>query len=267
METYKLDFEKEFFKIYKRFEAELTERCIDLHAIGLATMNFPDMKVIKFPNPFITYYLQDKVGASPDYFVAYTKQQHATIIKRVNNFYVMNILSSAEWHLKEGLVMLNTLLAQTSLNFPGDSFSKKLEEERKSQRTFGKIYKDIVETVNRVSKDIIPEQSPYYRFLRSYIILRNCLAHKGGIISGKEIDMEIRIPLIDEDQIKEAMKPEFQGPILPQTAIIKWELNQKIGFPINEVEGIAYGLIKTLHEIIKHMYKAADVHVQRLQQS
>lgn len=120
MEPYKLDFEKEFFNIYKRFEVELTERCLDLHAIGL---DFPDMKVIKFPSPFITYYLQDKVSASPDYFVGYTKQQHETIIKRVNNFYVMNILSSAEWHLKEALVILNTLLAQTNLNFPGNSFT------------------------------------------------------------------------------------------------------------------------------------------------
>jgi hypothetical protein len=79
--------------------------------------------------------------------------------------------------------------------------------------------------------------------------------------------MEIRIPVIDQNQIREAMNPEFQGPIIPQTAIIKWELGQKIAFPINEVEGIAYGLIKTLHEIIKHMYKAADVHLQRLQES
>lgn len=79
--------------------------------------------------------------------------------------------------------------------------------------------------------------------------------------------MEIRIPFIDESQIIAAIERQAQGPISPQTAIIKWELNQKIEFHINEVEGIAYGLIKTLHEIIKHMYKAADVHVQTLENS
>jgi hypothetical protein len=37
----------------------------------------------------------------------------------------MNILSSAEWHLKEALIMLRTLLAQTSMTFSAESFKKK----------------------------------------------------------------------------------------------------------------------------------------------
>ncbi|MBI3219873.1 MAG: hypothetical protein HYZ44_10200 [Bacteroidetes bacterium] len=253
MEPYEFVIEKEFQKIYQRFEADLTERCLDLHAIGLATMNFPDMKVIKFPNPFITYYLKDKVGSSADYFSAYTKHNNEAIIKRVNNFYVMNILSSAELHLKEALSLLRSLLEQTKLNFPTDSFKAKFAEEIEARSTFGKIYNEIIETVNKVSGDIIPDGSPQYRYLKNYILLRNCLAHKGGKISGKEIGMEIRIPFIDETQIQEAIKPDFQGSLTPQTAIIKWELNQQIGFHINEVEGIAYGLTKTLHEIITHV--------------
>lgn len=41
-------------------------------------------------------------------------------------------------------------------------------------------------------------------------------------------------------------------------------MGDAVALTVHEVEGIAYGLLQTLFQIFKHMYKAADRHVETL---
>lgn len=257
-------FYDEFLRIFKSFESQLDIRCLDLHSIQMALTNFPDMKQVKVPATYISYFLKKTSNEFQNEFASYTKENIELMLARINNYFAQNILHAAEEHLIEGLILLRTIQAQTTTSFPLKTFKEQLDSEKIKNRTFGTLENEIKALVAKSGNDIIPTDCPYYSYLKNYVTLRNCLAHRAGKISEKEKDLEIRIPYISEEQIESAKKAVTTEQVIPQTIIRKWELNDTVKLTLHEVEGIAYGLLKTLFQIFKHMYKAADKHVENL---
>lgn len=128
------------------------------------------------------------------------------------------------------------------------------------------LVNEIRTKIYNIDQTIVQGESQYYDYFKNYIKLRNCLAHNNGIVSEKELDMEIRLPIITQDQIQEALSQE-KSKINPQTIIRRWNLNDQIKLEIGEVEGIAYGLIKVSFIVIKHIYKAADRHFEEIEKA
>lgn len=264
-DIYNLNLEYEFKRIFKRFENQLDSRVLDLHSIQLALINLPKMEKVVMPSIFISYFLRPTSAEPQNVFATYTKENCVAILSRTNNYFTENILHLAEEYLIEGLVLLKTIQSQSSLSFPSSSFKEKFNSEINKLRTFGSLEKEIKKLIMKSGADIIPENCPYYTYLKNYVILRNCFTHRDGKITEKEIELEIRLLYISEEQIESAKNNDSINKLNPSTILRKWNLNDKIELTLNEVEGIAYGLIKTLFEIFRHMYKAADKHVEILE--
>lgn len=165
------------------------------------------------------------------------------------------------------MILLKTIQSQTSVNISTSSFKTKFDSELHKFRTFGQLKSQIKDSVNKSGTDIIPEDCSYYSYLDNYVTLRNCITHRAGRISEKEKekDLEIRLPYISEEQFDTAKNDNSINELIPSTILRKWNLNDNVQLTLEEVEGIAYGLLKTLFEIFKHMYKAADKHVESLE--
>jgi hypothetical protein len=258
-------FHDEFLTINKSFEEQLDIRCMDLHSIQLALTNITDRQEFKVPSTYVSYFLKKTPTDFPNEFVSYTKGNIELMLARINNYFAQNILNSAEKHLIDGLTLLRTIQLQTAKTISSESFKVELDKERSKNRTFGTLGGEIKARVAKLGGNIIEENCPYYSFLENYVILRNCFTHRGGRITEKENELEIRLPFISEEQLEKAKKARSSGPISPQTVIRKWELDDTIELNLHEVEGIAYGALKTLSEVMRHMYKAADRHVAKLE--
>jgi hypothetical protein len=257
-------FHDEFLRINKAFEAQLDVRCMDLHSIQLALINLPGMEQVKVPSIYISYFLKKTSAEFQNEFASYTKANIESMLHRVNNYFAQNIFHSAEEHLIEGLILLRTIQSLTTITVPSKTFREHLELEKSKNRMFGTLETEIKALIAKSGGDIIPQDCPYYSYLKNYVTLRNCFTHRNGKITEKEKDLEIRLPYISEEQIETAKKSISSDPITPQTIIRKWELNDTVRLTLQEVEGIALGLQKTLFQIFKHMYKAADKHVENL---
>lgn len=259
------NFHDEFLIINKSFEDKLDIRCKDLHSIQLALTNIIDREEIKVPSTYISYFLKKTSTDFHNEFISYTKGNIELMLARINNYFAQNILHSAEEHLIDGLILLRTIQSQTEKTLSLKSFKVQLDNERSKNRTFGTLEAEIKARVAKSGEGIIEENCLYYSFLKNYVTLRNCFTHRGGRITEKENELEIRLPYISEEQLENAKKARSSEPIIPQTVIRKWELDDAIELNLHEVEGIAYGVLKTLSEIMKHMYKAADRHVANLE--
>jgi len=264
-DSYKMVISDEFENIFKRFEGQLDKRCLDLHSIQLALRNLPDMKEVKMPNPFITYFLKKSEYKPQDIFVTNTYHNVESIIYRTNNLFAQNIFYLAEEHLIEGIILLKLILSQTSISFASVPFKEQFNKELNKVRKFGNLEEEIKKLVNKSGTDIIPVDCPYYSYLENYVILRNCLTHREGKITEKEKKLEIRLPYISKEQIDSVKKEDSKESLNPQMIFRKWDLGDKVELSIQEVEGIALGLVQTLFQIFKHMYTAADRYVEKLE--
>ena len=257
-------FHDEFLIINKSFEEQLNIRCMDLHSIQLALTNIVDRKEVKVPSTYISYFLKNTSTDFHNEFIFYTKGNIELMLARTNNYFAQNILHTTEEYLIDGLILLRTIQSQTEKTLSLESFKIQLDNERSKNRTFGTLEAEIKARVAKSGGDIIEENCLYYSFLKNYVTLRNCFTHRADRITGKENELEIRLPYISEEQLENAKNSRSSEPIIPQTVIRKWELDDIIKLNLQEVEGIAYGVLKTLSEIMKHMYKAADRHVANL---
>ena len=263
-DTQNFIFHDEFLRINKSLEEQLEIRCLDLHSIQLALTNITDAKHIKVPSTYISYFLKRTSQDIYNEFVSHTKGNIELMLARINNYFAQNILSRAEEHLIEGLILLRVIQSQTSPTISAKDFNEQLDQERSKTRTFGTLENEIKARIKKSGDDIIESDSSYYSYLHHYVTLRNCLTHRGGRITAKENDLEIRLPYISEEQINNATKTDSTNPIIPQTIVRKWNLGDTINLNLQEVEGIAYGLLKTTTKILRHMYKATDRHVEHL---
>lgn len=259
-----LVFHDEFVRINKSLEQQLEIRCMDLHSLNLALNNITDAKQVKVPSIYISYFLKKTSQEFYNEFVDHTKQNIELMLGRVNNYFTQNILYLAEEHLIEGLSFLTVIQSLSDPTLSAESFNEQLEKERRRRRMFGELEKEIKEKVRESGNNIVDLNSPCYSYLKNYVTLRNCLTHRGGKITKKESDLEIRLPYISQEQIDAAIKSESIKSINPQTALRKWNMGDTINLNLQEVEGIAYGLLKTSTEIMRHMYLAADKHVERI---
>lgn len=257
-----LIFHDEFVRINKSLEQQLEIRCIDLHSLNLALNNITDAKQVKVPSIYISYFLKKTSQEFYNEFVTHTKQNIELMLCRLNNYFTQNILYLVEEHLIEGLILLRVIQSLSEPTISTENFNEKLENERSKTRTFGTLEEEIKGRVKKSGNDTIDTNSSYYSYLKHYVTLRNCLTHRGGKITMKESDLEIRLPYISQEQIEAAIKSESIKTINPHTVLRRWNLGDTINLNLQEVEGIAYGLLKTSTKIMRHMYLAADKHVE-----
>lgn len=256
--------EDEFVKIQKNLEHYLEVLCIDLHSITLSLKNFPKLKEITVPNPYLSYFLQRKHDTNS--FIYHTKNNSDQILFRINNDYALSIINIFELHIKQAYGLMLALRKQISMKLTTAYLKETFSKEMSKYKTLGVLANEIYEKINKIDKKIMENEKQYYEYFENYILLRNCLAHKNGIISEDEVGLEIRLPVITQDQIQKAILGE-EKVLNPQTLIRKWKLGEQIKLNLNEVEGIAYGLIKVSFRIIKHMYKAADKHFEGIEKA
>jgi hypothetical protein len=255
--------EDEFVSIQKLFEKDLEIRCADLHSIRLSLINLPRQKDILIPNPYISYFLNSDINS----FVHHTKQNIDQILIRINNNFTLNMISIFELYIKQGYGLLLALRKQKSMKFSAQLLNDHYKSEIEKFKTLGVLVNEIQDKINSIDINIIPAEKHYYEYCNNYILLRNCLAHNNGLITNNEIDMEIRLPIITEDQIQDVLKQNNDNKINPKTFIKKWKLNDLIKLELNEVEGIAYGLKKVSFVILKHLFKATDKHFEGIEKA
>jgi hypothetical protein len=239
--------ETEFFRIQKNIEQNLEILCTDLHSAGLALRNMQTLAEVTVPNPYISYFLKENINS----FFEHTKKNKNQIVHRICNGYTLSIISIFELHIKKAYGLMLALRKQKSMSLVGDLLKTHFQCEMEKFRTLGVLVNEVQEKIEKIDPTIIKDENQYYDYFRNYIKLRNCIAHNNGIVSKNEIDMEIRLPVITQDQIHEALSQE-KSKIDPQTVLKMWNLNDQIQLEINEVEGIAYGLIKVSFVVIKH---------------
>lgn len=259
-----LIFHDEFLRINKSLEQQLQIRCMDLHSLNLALNNITDAKQVKIPSIYISYFLKKTSQEFYNEFITHTKQNIELMLCRINNYFTQNILYLVEEHLIEALILLRVIQSLSESTVSAENFHEQLENERNKTRTFGTLEEEIKSRVKKSGNSTIDINSPYYSYLKHYVTLRNCLTHRGGKITTKESDLEIRLPYISQEQIDAATKSESIKTLNPQAVLRKWNLGDTINLNLQEVEGIAYGLLKTSTEIMRHMYLAADKHVERI---
>ncbi len=265
MNKKKMEFQldKEFISIQNQLTSNLEILCADLHAIRLSLINMPKLKEISIPNPYITYFLKEDINS----FINHAKGNIDQILVRINNNYALNIINIFELKIKEAYGLLLALRKQKSLSLSGKSLQEFYLGEINKYKTLGVLVNEIIEKINSIDKNIIKDEDQYYNYFKNYILLRNCLSHKNGLVTNNEIDLEIRLPIITQAQIDDAIKKGNINKINPKTLIKRWQLNEHIQLKLNEVEGIAYGLMKVSNVIIKHMYKATDKHFAGLEKA
>ena len=255
--------DKEFMSIQNQLTSNLEVLCADLHAIRLLLINVPRLKEISVPNPYITYFLREDINS----FINHAKGNIDQILVRINNNYALNVINVFELKIKEAYGLLLALRKQKSLLMSGESLREYYLGEISKYKTLGVLVNEIIEKINSIDMKIIKGEDQYYDYFKNYILLRNCLSHKNGLVTNAEADLEIRLPVITQEQIDDALKNDNIDKINPKTLIKQWQLHEHIQLELNEVEGIAYGLMKVSNIVIKHMYKAADKHFEGLEKA
>jgi hypothetical protein len=257
----KLNLEDEFKKIHDNLTRNLEVLCVDLHSIRIAILNLPDQKHVKVPNPYISYFLNEDIET----FVAHTKHNSKNLMGRSCNNFAISCISAFEDSLKYGYSLMTAILKQTTMSVKSSSFKLPYESELEKIMPLGSLIDAIKGKVKDPDNKIVPIGCSVYGYCDNYILLRNCLLHKRGKISKFEKNMEIRLPVILEEQLKAFVTDSLPDQIFPQTVIRKWGFGETIQLSLEEVEGISYGLMKTSFELIKHMYKFADNHLAGLE--
>jgi hypothetical protein len=232
--------------------------------MNLALTNLPEMKQVNVPSIYISYFLKKSPTELQNQLASYTKDNVQSILSRTNNYFAQNILHLAEEHLNHGIILLKSIRALSSTNVSSSIFNGHLEREKNKKRLFGQLAKNIQEVIAKIDGSIIPKDASYYSYLTNYITLRNCFTHRSGTITETENDLEIRLPYISEEQISAVKESKSPTSINPQTIVRKWDLDDKIELTLHEVEGLSFGLLKTVSQILRDMYKAAEKHVEQL---